>query len=47
MLYYDYLGLLTYGAIGPRCPSGVPLVPMVFWALFIEKCAIRLAKVLA
>ena len=32
------LGPLTNGATSPRCHSGVPLVPMVFWALLMETC---------
>ena len=38
------LGLLTIGATSPRCHTGVPLVPMVFWASFLERCATRLVR---
>jgi hypothetical protein len=38
----------TLGSLGPShqrgtspgCHSGVPLVPMMFWALLMERCAI-------
>jgi hypothetical protein len=33
------LGLLTIGATSPGCHSGVPLVPMVFRAFLMERCA--------
>jgi hypothetical protein len=33
------LGLLTTGATSPGCHSGVPLVPLVFRASLMERCA--------
>src|SRR6202048_3504192 len=33
------MGPLTNGATSPGCHSGVPLVPMVFRALLMERCA--------
>ena len=29
---------LTSGVTSPRCHSGVPLVPMVLWALLMKRC---------
>ena len=34
----DHLGRLNIGTIRFGCHSGVPLVPMVFWAFFMERC---------
>ena len=37
--HLDHLGPLTNGATSPGCHCGVPLMPMVFWTLLVERCA--------
>jgi hypothetical protein len=39
----DHLGPLTNGATNPGGHSKVPFVPIMFWALLMERCATILA----